>query len=114
QLISEIGQRLELPFRISVLDNNVFTFHVAKLMQTLLQCLDAPCRVEAEALTRIPMRGIFDGCWASTTQHVATSREQRARTVIFLFIFFPFSSLDTPQSLLFSLDYFIRSRQHVR
>src|SRR5262245_52995757 len=54
QLIGEIRQRLELSFRISVLDNNVFSFHVAKLMQALLQCLNAPCRVGSRSTYENP------------------------------------------------------------
>src|SRR5262249_41644545 len=38
----------------SVLDNYVFSFHVAKLMQALLQCLDAPCRVGSRSTYENP------------------------------------------------------------
>ena len=37
---------------------------------------------------------------------------QRVRTVIFVFMFFPALSLDTPHSPL-SFDHFVRSHQHV-
>ena len=72
---------------------------------------------EAVLASRKPMRKIFPACCASAGKLSAKSKAPRARAVIFFLMSFsvPYSprhlSLDTRR---FSLDYFIRSRQHGR
>jgi hypothetical protein len=49
------------------------------------------------------IRGIFPVCCASADGQSAKSIAQRVRTVIFVFMFFPALSLDTPHSSLFAI-----------
>jgi hypothetical protein len=60
-----------------------------------------------------PILATFFGCCASAETQSAKSMAQRVSTVIFVFMFFPALSLDTPHSPPFSLNHSIRSRQHI-
>src|SRR5262249_6748576 len=82
----------------------------------LSSCRNASTRTdmpEAVPLSRKPMRKIFPACCAPADMQGAKSMALSARTVIFLFMFFPVLSLDTPYSPLFSLDHLIRPREKV-
>ena len=41
ELGREVGQAVEFSLRLSILNDNVFTLHLAKLAQTLPECLAA-------------------------------------------------------------------------
>src|SRR5262245_46030677 len=81
-------------------------------------CWNAWCQralSDGERGVRTPMRRTFaDGC-ASAEEQSAKSMALSARTVIFLFMFFPALSTrhSTLNTHLFSLDHLVCARQHV-
>ena len=65
EFVRERGQTFRFPFRISILNHNVFPLHVAKFAQTLPKRLKASRYVGGEVVLRNPIRGILEGCCAS-------------------------------------------------
>ena len=65
----KLGRKRALAIAFSLsrspLNDNVFSLDVAKLAQTLPECLDAGRAAEREDDVRYPIRGIFVGCCAS-------------------------------------------------
>ncbi len=74
----KVRQPFEFPFCISVLNDNVFPFDIAKLAQPLAKCFDPGRKKDAEVAIRIPIRGIPAGCCASTTAPQITNATMRA------------------------------------
>ena len=85
QLGCKVGQLFEFPFCISVLNDKVFSFDIAKLAQPLAKCFE-PGRIEGRGgRDQNSYPGRFSpGCWAWAGRLSAKSKALSARPMIFL------------------------------